>query len=85
MRAGLSRNRSSIASGCESRDCVFYGFGIATGYALDNRGGQGVGIRVPVRSRILTSLYRPYGLRDPPNLLSMDTGALSLGGKAEKM
>jgi hypothetical protein len=39
--------------------------GIATGYRLDDRG---VGVRVPVGSRIFSS--RPDRLRGPPNLLS---------------
>jgi hypothetical protein len=38
---------------------------IVTGYGLDNRG---VGVRVPVGSRI-PSFPRPYWLWGPPNLL----------------
>jgi hypothetical protein len=41
--------------------------GIATGYGLDNRG---VGVRVPVGSRIFSSSRRPDQLWGPPNLLS---------------
>jgi hypothetical protein len=40
--------------------------GIATGYGLD---GRGVGIRVPVESRIFTSTYRLDRLWGPPNFL----------------
>jgi hypothetical protein len=41
--------------------------GIATGYGLDDRG---VGIRVPVESRIFSPSQRPYRLWGPPSLLS---------------
>jgi hypothetical protein len=41
--------------------------GIATGYGLDD---QEVGARVPVGTRIFTSLCRPDRLWDPPSLLS---------------
>jgi hypothetical protein len=47
-----------------SRDSVV---GIATCYGLDNRG---VGVRVPVGSRIFSSPYRPDRLWGPLNLLS---------------
>jgi hypothetical protein len=40
--------------------------GIATGYELDDRG---VGVRVPVWSKIFSSPYRPDQLWGPPNLL----------------
>jgi hypothetical protein len=40
---------------------------IATGYGLDD---LGVGVEVPVGSRIFSSLRRPDRLWDPPNLLS---------------
>jgi hypothetical protein len=40
--------------------------GITTGYGLNDRG---VGVRVPVGSRIFTS-YRPDRLNGPPSLLS---------------
>jgi hypothetical protein len=46
-----------------SRDSVV---GIATGYGLDDRG---VGVRVPVGSRIISSPRRPDRLWGPPNLL----------------
>jgi hypothetical protein len=42
-------------------------FGIATGYGLDNRG---VRVRVPVRSRILSSPCRPDRLWGPSSYLS---------------
>jgi hypothetical protein len=41
--------------------------GIATGYELDD---LGVGVRVPVGSRIFSSPRRPHRLLGPPNLLS---------------
>jgi hypothetical protein len=41
--------------------------GIATGYGLNVRG---VGVRVPVWSRMFSSPRRPYRLWGPPNLLS---------------
>jgi hypothetical protein len=43
--------------------------GIATGYGLDD---QGVGVRVPVGSRILTSAFHPDELWGPPSLLSKE-------------
>jgi hypothetical protein len=45
--------------------------GIATSYGLDDRG---VGVRVPVGSRIFTSPNRPDWLWGPPNLLSNEIG-----------
>jgi hypothetical protein len=39
---------------------------IATSYGLNDRG---VGVRVPVRSRIFSSLRRPNRLRGPPSFL----------------
>jgi hypothetical protein len=42
--------------------------GIATGYRLDD---QGVGVRVPIASRILTCSYCPDRFLGPPNLLSI--------------
>jgi hypothetical protein len=41
--------------------------GIATGHGLDERG---VGVRVPVGSRIFSSPRRPDRFWSPPNLLS---------------
>jgi hypothetical protein len=41
--------------------------GIATGYGLDDRG---VGVRVPVWSRVFSSSRRQDRLWGPPNLLS---------------
>jgi hypothetical protein len=46
---------------------ITHGAGIATSYGLDNRE---VGVRVPVRSRILSSPSRPDRLWSPPSLLS---------------
>jgi hypothetical protein len=48
------RNRDSVVS-------------IATGYGLDDRG---VGVRIPVESRIFFSPRNPDRLWGPPNLLS---------------
>jgi hypothetical protein len=39
---------------------------IATGYGLDDRG---VGVRIPVGTRIFTYAYRPDRLWGPPSLL----------------
>jgi hypothetical protein len=47
-----------------SRDSVV---DVATGYGLDD---QGVGVGVPVGSRIFSSPRRPDRLWGPPNLLS---------------
>jgi hypothetical protein len=47
-----------------SRDCAV---GISTGYRQD---GRGVGVRVPVRARFLSSPRRPDRLWGPPSLLS---------------
>jgi hypothetical protein len=41
--------------------------GIATGYGLDDRG---VGVRVPVGSKIFSSPRRPDRLWGPPTILS---------------
>jgi hypothetical protein len=41
--------------------------GTATGYGLNDRG---VGVQVPLGSRIFSSLRRPDGLWGPPSLLS---------------
>jgi hypothetical protein len=55
--------------------------GIATGYGLDD---GGIGVRVPVGSRIFSSPRRPDRLWVPPNLLSSEYrgGGAFLGDKA---
>jgi hypothetical protein len=53
--------------------------GIATGYELD---GRGVGVRVPVGSRILSSPRRPDRLGVHPTSYPMGTGTYFPGGKA---
>jgi hypothetical protein len=55
--------------------------GIATGYGLDDRG---VGVRVPVGSRIFSSPHRPHQLWGPPNLLSNGYRGLIRRGKAAR-
>jgi hypothetical protein len=50
--------------------------GIATGYRLD---GRGIGVRVPVWSRIFISSYRPDRLWGPPNLLFNGYGGKATG------
>jgi hypothetical protein len=57
-----------------SRDSVV---GIATGYGLDDRG---VGVQVPVVSKIFSSPRRPDMLWDPPNLPSNGYRGLFPGG-----
>jgi hypothetical protein len=56
----------------------FFSVGIATGYRLDDRG---VGVQVPIRSRIFSSPCRPDRLWGPPNLLSMIIGGSFHGVK----
>jgi hypothetical protein len=55
---------SSILHEARSRDSIV---GTATGYGLDDRG---IGVRVPVGSRIFSSPRRPDRLWGSPNLLS---------------
>jgi hypothetical protein len=61
---------------------------IAIGYGLDDRG---VGVRVPVGSRIFSSPRRPDRLWCPPNLLSNEyrvlfpRGVKRLGRKADHL
>jgi hypothetical protein len=60
----------------KSQDSVI---GIATGYGLDK---PGVGVQVPVGSRIFFSPCRPYRLWGVPSLLSNGwEGDLSMGLK----
>jgi hypothetical protein len=53
--------------------------GVATGYRLDERG---IGVQVPVGSRIFFSPRRPDRLWGPPNILSSGYGGSFSGGKA---
>jgi hypothetical protein len=56
------------------------GSAVGTGYGLDVRG---VGVRVPVGSRIFSSPRRPDQFWDPPSLLSNGHRGRSFpGGKA---
>jgi hypothetical protein len=55
---------------------------IATGYGLDERG---VGIRVPVGSRIFSSPRCPDRVWGPSNLLSIGYRGSFSGGKAAKV
>jgi hypothetical protein len=64
-----------------ARICQDSAVGIATGYGLDDRG---VGVRVPVGSRIFSSQCRLDLLWGPPNLLSMPTEGSFPGGKAAR-
>jgi hypothetical protein len=60
----VHHNLVSYVSELVSRDIVV---GIATGYGVE---GRGVGVRVPVRSRIFSSPCRRKWIWDPPSLLS---------------
>jgi hypothetical protein len=53
---------------------------VATGCGLDDRG---VGVPVPVGSRIFTSPRRPYRLWGPPSLLSSGYWGSFLGCEAD--
>jgi hypothetical protein len=53
--------------------------GIATGYGLDDRG---VGVRVQVEPRILSSPRRPDRLWGPPDFLTNGYRGFLSGGKA---
>jgi hypothetical protein len=59
-----------------SRDSVV---GIVTGYGLDDRG---VGVRVPVGSRIFSSPRRPDRLWSSPSLLSSGYGGKLAGARS---
>jgi hypothetical protein len=60
---------------CKSCSCAV---GIATSYGLDDRG---VGVRVPIGSRIFASPYQPFRLGCPLSLLSSGYQGLFPGGK----
>jgi hypothetical protein len=64
------RDMSNVTSSERSRDSAV---GIATGYGLDDRG---VGVRVPLGSRIFSAPCRPDRLWGPPNLLYNEYRAL---------
>jgi hypothetical protein len=66
----------SIRYGGRSQDSIV---SIATGYRLNDRG---VGVRVPVGSRIFTSPCRPDQLWGLPSLLYSGYGGLFPRGKA---
>jgi hypothetical protein len=68
---------SDISKKTSGRDSVV---GIAIGYGLDDRG---VGVRVPVGSRIFTSPRPPDRLWGPPNLLANDTAVKRPGREAD--
>jgi hypothetical protein len=57
---------SDIKGGTETEGSRDSAVGIATGYGLDDRG---IGVRVPVGSRIFSSPSCPDRLWGPPNLL----------------
>jgi hypothetical protein len=60
LRSSSSRCKC-VPTVCRSRDSV-----VSTGYGMDDRG---IGVRVPVGSRIFSSPRRPDRRRDPPSLL----------------
>jgi hypothetical protein len=70
----MNKQKGRLACECDSAMCTYNHYsvsrdsavGIVTGYWLDDRG---VGVRVPVRSRIFTSPCRPDRLWGLPNLL----------------
>jgi hypothetical protein len=55
--------------------------GIVTGYGLDDRG---IGVRVPVGSRILYSPRPPDRIWSPPDLLSNGCGGGSFPGRVKR-
>jgi hypothetical protein len=71
-----SQNYFLITVSGRSRDSAV---GIATGYGLD---GRGVGVGVPVGTRIFSSLRCPDRLWDPRSLLSNGYQGLFPRGKA---
>jgi hypothetical protein len=86
MWAELSRNMSSISSDCDSRDLVFCGFGIATGYALWTTGrmrGRSSSSSKVKNFNFSISSIPALGSTHP--LIQWILGALSLGGKAGMM
>jgi hypothetical protein len=73
----ILRSSDSLVGARTSRAAVKQ-FGMGTGYGLDDRR---VGVRVPVGSRIATSLYRPDGLWGPSSLISNAFKGLFPGDK----
>jgi hypothetical protein len=67
-------NLEKFSSPLGTRDRVV---GMATNYGLEDRG---VGVRVPVRSRIFSSPDRPDRILGPSNLLSKGYRGLFLRG-----
>jgi hypothetical protein len=70
---------SSIVFRINGHTRILFWFIIATGYGPDHRG---IWVRLPMRTRIFNSPYRPDRLRGPPNLLSNGYRELLPWGKA---